>query len=377
MRYDVAVVGLGGMGSAILAHCAMHGAAVVGVEQFTRGHDLGSSSGKSRLIRKAYFENAAYVPLLQRAYDLWRKLERDAGADILQITGLLSVGEETSEIIVGTRRAAEEHGLPLEVLSREEVKARYPTLRMLDDEVAVFEVEGGVLNPERAIAAHLKMAEANGADARFGVAMAEWAAANGGGFEIRLTDGSRIEPRTLVLALGPWFERTLESLGVPVRIQRNVQAWFSPAVDAYDARRFPAFLLNRRGLPAPLYGFADFGVGVKAAFHGFGDITDVEHVDRTVDVARDIEPLVREMEQWMPGAAHTLREAKPCMYTLTPDADFVVDRHPLHPDLILCGGFSGHGFKFASVIGEIAADLALDGGTRHPIDFLSLRRFAR
>jgi sarcosine oxidase len=375
MSYDVAVVGLGGMGSAILAHCAARGASVIGLEQFARGHDLGSSSGKSRLIRKAYFENAAYVPLLRRAYELWRKLERNTGADILRITGVLTVGEEASDIIVGTRHAAREHDLPLHVWTPDEVKARYPTLQMLDDEFAVFEPDAGVLNPERAIEAHLKVAEANGAEMRFGIGMETWDALDAGGFDLRLTDGTRVNANRVVLTLGPWFKQTLESLGVPIRVQRNVQAWFSPASAAYNAERFPGFLLDRRGLPAPLYGFPDFGDGVKVAFHGFGDITDAEHLNRDIDHSRDIEPLVRATEAWMPGATQALRDAKPCMYTLTPDEHFVVDYHPLHEGLVLCGGFSGHGFKFASVIGEIGADLALAGGTGHPIDFLSLRRF--
>jgi glycine/D-amino acid oxidase-like deaminating enzyme len=160
-------------------------------------------------------------------------------------------------------------------------------------------------------------------------------------------------------------------------VQRNIQAWFAPGTHAYDAPGFPAFLLNRRGLPAPLYGFPDFGDGIKAAFHGLGDLTDAKHLDREIDPARDVKPAAQALEQWMPGAARTFREAKPCMYTLTPDENFVIDRHPEHENLILCGGFSGHGFKFAPVIGEIGADLALDGGSRHEVEFLSLRRFQR
>ena len=374
MGYDVAVVGLGGTGSAILAHCAARGASVIGLEQFGPAHDLGSSHGKTRMIRKAYFEDPAYVPLVLRAYELWRELERAAGDEILRITGLLSVGEETSEIIRGTRRAASRHDLPVESLSQREVKARYPTLELWKDEVALFEMDGGVLNPERAVRAHLKLAESNGAEMRFGVAMESWRASDKG-FELRLFDGAQIRASKLVLALGPWVQETLESLGVRVRVQRNIQAWFSPGTHAYDAPGFPAFLINRRGLPAPLYGFPDFGDGVKAAFHGCGDLTDAQQIDRHVDWPRDVEPIAKALEQWMPGATKTFREAKPCMYTLTPDENFVIDHHPNHADLILCGGFSGHGFKFAPIVGEIGADLVLDGGSRHGIEFLSLRRF--
>jgi sarcosine oxidase len=374
MSHDVAVVGLGGMGSAILARCAARGASVVGIEQFGAAHDRGASHGKTRMIRKAYFEDPAYVPLVLRAYELWRELERTSGEEILRMTGLLWVGAETSDIIRGTRRAAMEHELRIESLSPGEVKARYPTIELWKDEVVLFEPDGGVLHPERAVGAQLRIAKANGAEMRFGVAMKSWHA-NDKGFELKLSDGARISANKLVLTLGPWFQETLASIGVSLRVQRNTQAWFSPGIHAYDSPGFPAFLVDRPGLPAPLYGFPDFGDGIKAAFHGFGDLTEANHLNREIDLARDVEPVAQALEQWMPGAAGTFREATPCMYALTPDENFVIDRHPDHANLILCGGFSGHGFKFAPVVGEIGAELALDGGSRHEIEFLSLRRF--
>jgi sarcosine oxidase len=326
------------------------------------------------MIRKAYFEDPAYVPLVLRAYELWRKLEHEAGEELLRITGVLSIGAPGSEIISGTLRAADRHDLSVKAWTQQEVMKRYPSLQLLPDELAVFEQDGGVLDPERAVRAHLKVAEAAGAKLRFKTTIEGWESIDKG-VEINLADGTRIVTRSLVLALGPWFQQLLGSLGIPLRVQRNVQAWFSPATNAYDAGRFPGFLLNRAGLPAPLYGFPDFGDGVKAAFHGLGDLTRAEEVNREIDIARDVEPIVRAMEQWMPGATHTFREAKPCLYALTPDTHFVIDRHPAHANVILCGGFSGHGFKFAPVVGEIGAGLALEGGSRHQIDFLSLRRF--
>lgn len=371
MDYDVAVVGLGGMGSAILAHCSARGAKALGLEQFERGHALGASAGRTRLIRKAYFEDPAYVPLLHRAYDLWRELERASGEELLSITGLLTVGPEDSEIIQGTKRSAREHGLAVEALSREAVAERYPKLLLRDDEVGVFEPDGGVLKPERAIAAHLKIAEAHGAELRFETEMKSWRAA-GGGFELALSNGSSVSAGALVLSLGPWF---LEQ-GIPIRVQRNVQVWFEPQSDAYTAQNFAGFLLDRAGLPAALYGFPDFGDGVKAAFHGHGDFTAAHNLARDIDLQRDVEPVARALEEWMPGAAGKFRDAKVCMYALTADHHFVIDSHQEHPRLIVCGGFSGHGFKFAPVVGEIGADLALRGATEHPIGFLSLRRFA-
>jgi glycine/D-amino acid oxidase-like deaminating enzyme len=178
------------------------------------------------------------------------------------------------------------------------------------------------------------------------------------------------------IALAPL--RTVEDsfiicvLGVGVILFLAMNNW----MDLRHAGRW-AFLVNRRGLPAPLYGFPDFGDGIKAAFHGFGDLTEASHLDREIDLARDVAPVAQALERWMPGAAKTFREATPCMYALSPDENFVIDRHPEHTNLILCGGFSGHGFKFAPVVGEIAAGLALDGGSRHGIEFLSLRRFLR
>ncbi|MFZ1218284.1 MAG: N-methyl-L-tryptophan oxidase [Chthoniobacterales bacterium] len=374
MTYDVAIAGLGGIGSAIAAHCAARGASVVGLEQFGPTHDLGSSHGKSRMIRQAYFEDAAYVPLVLRSYELWRELERQTGEKLLRLTGVLSVGEESCEIISGTKRSAGEHGLRLETLSQRRIHERYPGLRLLPGEVGLFEPDGGVLDPERAVRAHLQIAQKAGAELRFEVSMSSWEA-TASGVAIRLGDGTELSAKTLILSLGPWFKKTMDALGAPLRIQRNVQAWFSPALASYNAGHFPAFLLDRAGLPAPLYGFPDFGDGVKAAFHGHGQITTADEVDREVHLEADVEPIAAAMEQWMPGAASNFREAKPCLYSLTPDGHFVIDRHPEHANVILCGGFSGHGFKFAPAIGEVAAELALDGRSRHRVDFLSLQRF--
>src|SRR3954468_11802004 len=225
MTFDVAVIGLGGMGSAIAAHCARRGASVLGLEQFGPVHDRGSSHGKSRMIRQAYFEDAAYVPLVLRSYELWRELEAKSAEQLLRITGVLSVGRGDSEIIAGTKRSAAEHGLRVEPLSKEQLRQRYPSLRPLSDEEALFEPDGGVLDPERAVGAHLKLAQAAGAHLRFQTSMQRWEATEGS-VTIHLDNAARLSARTLVLSLGPWFQETMGLLGVPLRVQRNVQAWF-------------------------------------------------------------------------------------------------------------------------------------------------------
>ena len=370
--FEVAVIGLGGIGRAALAHCAARGARVVGFEQFEATHERGSSTGRSRLIRKAYFEDPAYVPLLLRAYDLWRELEQASGAEILTLTGLLLVGKPYSPVITGAQRAAAEHDLALEILSGEEIQGRYPAVRVWPQEIGVSEPDGGVLVPERANAAHLRVATEAGAEAHFESAVIGWKK-RAAGYEITLADGRCFNARALVLTQGPWLAR---ALALPLRVQRNVQAWFAPLSGGFTPEKFPPFLLERAGLPAPLYGFPDFGSGIKVAFHAHGEWGEFAEFDRAIDPARDIAPIVAAMEQWIPGAAARFLEAKACPYTMTPDGHFVVDRHPEDERVIVCGGFSGHGFKFAPVIGEIAADLALTGTTRHDIRFLSARRFA-
>ena len=238
MMFDVAVAGLGGMGSAIAAHCASRGASTIGFDQFEPAHDFGASHGKSRMIRKAYFEDPAYVPLVLRAYELWGKLEEETGEELLRTTGVLSIGSPDSEIISGTLRAAYSHDLLVKAWSNQEIMKRYPALQLLPDELGVFEPDGAVLDPERSVRAHLKIAQSAGAKLHFQTTMEDWET-TGKRVEIRLNDGTRISARTLVLALGPWFKETLESLGVSIRVQRNVQAWFSPATNAYESGRFP------------------------------------------------------------------------------------------------------------------------------------------
>ncbi len=375
MTYDICVVGLGAIGSAIAEHCARRGARVIGLEQFSRGHELGSSAGRTRMIRQAYFEDPAYVPLVRRSYELWSRLEAESGENLLTLTGVLAVGKEESEIIVGTQRASEEHGVPIELLSAPEIVGRYPIFQLQADEVGILEPGGGVLQPERAIGTQLKAAQARGAELRFNSRMTGWQWRKEH-FEVALADGSIISAQQVVLAVGPWFQAEAATLGVRINVQRNVQVWFEAPGHAYAPDQMPAFLLDREGLPSPLYGFANFGEGVKVAFHGFGESVDPDEIDREVDQEKDIAPVTRALEPWMPGLPQNSLAAKICMYSLTPDQHFVIDRHPEYDRLLLCGGFSGHGFKFAPVIGEIAAEWLLDGETQHAIDFLSLHRFS-
>jgi monomeric sarcosine oxidase len=375
MKYDAVVLGLGGMGSAALAHIAKRGRRVLGIEQFTPAHDLGSSAGQSRIIRMAYYEDPAYVPLLRRAYELWTELERESAARLLDLCGILLVGGPDSRVLRGAAQSAHRHTIAIEALDRPEILRRFPLLRVREDERGLFEPNAGMVFPEAAIDAHLRVAERAGAEIRSETRALRYAA-QATGVRVEFADGSAVVARRLAVCAGPWLPELARELALPLRVQRNVQIWFEPATPAYGIDRFPAFFLDRAGAPAALYGFPDYGAGVKAALHGYGASTSAERLDRAV-CPTDVRAVAAALDDFLPGAAGTFRAGKACMYTLTPDEHFIIDTDPRDPRVVLAGGFSGHGFKFCSVVGEIVADLVIDGSTRHPIDFLRLERLIR
>ena len=367
------MVGLGGMGSASLATLAARGKRVLGIEAFARGHELGASAGRSRIVRKAYFEHAAYVPLLSRAYELWRELESASGAHVLTLPGVLMVGDAASAVLCGAFESARLHGILLKRLDAAALAARYPALRLRPGEIGFIEPEAGVVFPERAVAAQLARAEAHGADTIFATRVARFRS-EPDAVVLELAGGGEIRTERLALCAGPWLAQLSTGLELPIRVQRNVQIWFRPVVADFSLGRFPAFFLDRSGLPAPLYGFPDFGEGMKAALHGYGVTVSPDDLERAI-LPADIAAVRSALEDFMPGAAGEFVAGKACMYALTPDEHFILDVHPADPRIAVAGGFSGHGFKFAPVVGEIVADLLADGVTRHPIGFLRLDRF--
>jgi sarcosine oxidase len=356
--YDVAVIGLGGMGSAVLAHCARRGMRSIGYEQFTPGHDLGASSGQSRMIRKAYYEHPSYVPLLLRAYDAWRELERASNTELLHVTGLLMIGGEDSAVLRGAMQSASEYALPVEYLNASQGRGRFPMFCIRDNEYAVYEADGGYVVPEAAIQAHLGLALDAGAQMNYG----------------RAVDLDRVLEKAshVVVCAGPWLESM--GLGIPLEIERNVQHWFAPSGRQFSEGQCPAFLIEREGFAHPLYGFPNHGQGVKAAFHGSGQTTHANALDREVHDT-DIEPVRSALDSVLPGAAIDYVGGKACMYALTPDRHFVISSHPREPRIMVAGGFSGHGFKFVPVVGEMVADLIAGERIPFDIDFFSATRF--
>jgi sarcosine oxidase len=371
---DVVVLGLGGMGSAAAAHLARRGAKVVGVEQFTPAHDRGSSHGDSRVIRQAYFEDPSYVPLLRHAYDLWNDLERD-DPGIFRLTGGLMLGRPDADVVAGSLASAREHDLPHEVLDAAEIRRRFPNFNPYDDEIGLYEATSGYVRPERTVREHVRRAVAAGADLRFEERALAWEA-DDSGVRVSTTSGS-IEAERLVLAPGSWAPRLLADLDVPMRVTRQVVYWFRPGGDpaSYEPGRQPIFIWNRPGLHP--YGFPCLDgpeVGAKVGLHHHGGEVDPDHLDREVAQA-EVDHISGVMRELLPSLAGTFVRAVVCMYTTTPDEHFLIGLHPAHPNVAVAAGFSGHGFKFVPVVGEVLADLVVEGATHHPIGLFDPTRF--
>ena len=350
--YDVIVAGLGAMGSSTAAHLARRGKKVLGLERWIPGHTNGSSHGDSRIIREMYFEHPMYVPLLQRAYELWEGL-----GPVLNLSGGLMIGPEDGMLVTGTLRSAREHSLAYEILSAADIKKRYPDFEVRSDLIAVLDPRAGWLDPEKCNALHLKTAARYGADLHFEEPLISWEATDTG-----VIVNSKYEAEHLVLCMGA---RTKD---VPLEIERQVVVWFdrhyTTPIWAYEFT--PGYIS---------YGFPELERGVKASIMHLGKIfSGADDVDRIVrdeeveDVRRAVDPVLPDLSK------ARVRETGTCIFTNTRDHDFVIDFHPESDRVIISSACSGHGFKFASVVGEIQADLVTEGRSRFDLTPFRLSR---
>lgn len=374
--YDDIVVGLGAMGSAAAYHLALRGRRVLGLEQFEPGHDRGSSHGGTRMIRQSYFEDPSYVPLVLRSYQLWRGLEEAVGESLLEITGGLYLGPDGCRTVSGARESARRWGLPHEMLDAAEIRRRFPAFAPADGTVGLLEPEAGFLRPERAVLAHVTAARAAGAEIRTGDQVTFWEPTRDGGVWVRTTSGTFRAARLLVTS-GAWAPVLLKARWLPLQVERQVQYWFRPADPAapYAVGAFPCWIWEHDGVQA--YGFpAVDGAAPKVGLFRQGTPTTAVTVDRTVH-----EEEVAQMRSYLAGtlpalATGSLEDAGTCLYTTSPDEHFVIGAHPQAAQVIFATGFSGHGFKFAPVVGEILADLAIDGTTQHDCSLFAPDRFS-
>jgi sarcosine oxidase len=367
--YDVAVVGLGAMGSHTALELATRGRRVLGIDRHRPPHTLGSTHGRTRIIREAYFEEPLYVPIVQRAYDLWRRLEERSGARLLTVTGGLMLGASDSEVVVGARASAVEHGLPYEELSARQVRERFPAYAVPDEHEAILEPRAGFLEPEAAVEATLALAAAAGAELRFDEPVRELE-----GNALRTARGTYVADR-VVVAAGPWLPELVPGLAALFTAARQPLLWLDPQEPAlFTPERFPVFVWEWKPGWA-FYGFPDVGDGFKAAVHHHGEPTTPDTVDRRL--RPDDEEAIRELvRRFFPAGDGELRESAVCLYTNTPDEHFVIDRLPDDERVLVASPCSGHGFKFAPAVGEILADLATGESPRFDLAPFALRRFA-
>ena len=371
--YDAIVIGAGGMGSAALYHLAKRGLRPLGLERFAVPHEMGSSHGLTRIIRLAFHEGPGYVPFGRRAYELWRELEQRAGERLLRVTGSVHAGVPGSAGFEDTLRACVEQDVPHSALTSAELSARFPGYGLPPDMMAVVQPDGGFLAPERCVAAHADAARSLGAEIREGERVLEWNA-SAGGVRVR-TERGAYEAGALVVAAGAWAGRLLPDLDGVAVPERQAVAWFELEDAALFApERFPVFIVTLDG--EEYYGFPEFGApGFKVGkFHHDGESADPDALDRSWR-AQDEEMLRDFARRCFPKAAGRMLRMSVCMFTNSPDRHFIIGKHPQWPQVSFAAGFSGHGFKFCSVVGEVMADLAQRGETRHDIAPFDPARF--
>src|SRR5688500_17331681 len=355
--YDVAILGLGAMGSAAAYHLARRGANVLGSDQFDPPHTSGSSHGETRVIREAYFEHPSYVPLVQRAYELWTELEQDASEDLYLKTGGIMLGAPGSTVASGAIQSAREHHLEHEVLDSAAIQQRFPGLNPRPEMIGVLEPRAGILYPEKCVAAQLKVAGILGAVLRTNEKVVAWKA-TADHVTIRTTIGE-YSARELIISAGAWLPELFPHFARALTIERQVLLWFKALDDAlFRPDRFPIHLWEYEP-DKMFYGFPDLGSGVKVAFHHQGEVVLPDEVNRTVN-ERDIGSMRGLLERYLPEANGEFLRGTVCIYTNTPDGHFILDHHPQSKNVIIASPCSGHGFKFASAVGEVLCKMALE-----------------
>lgn len=371
-HYDVIVIGVGGMGSAATYHLAKQGHDVLGLEQFNIPHQRGSSHGLTRIIRKAYSEGAAYVPLLNRSYELWEELAEESGRDLLYQTGSIAAGRPDEKNFNGAIEACEKHDLPYEVLSSGELAERHPGFQLPDDFEAVYQPGGGFLASDQCLIAHVEQAFEHGGEIHPREGVTGWEVRSNG-VHVETEERSYTADR-IVISAGAWAQELIEELRGNATPERNVIGWFQPTEpDHFTPENFPVFTATFD--EGPYFGFPTFEVpGFKIGrHHHLEEETTPESMDRTPR-PKDEAVLRDAVEEYFPTGAGPTMQLTTCMYTNSPDEQFIIDTHPEFPEVVVAAGFSGHGYKFCSVVGEILSDLALDGETSHPIEMFSFDR---
>ncbi|AOO81413.1 N-methyl-L-tryptophan oxidase [Bosea vaviloviae] len=373
--YDVIVAGVGAMGSAACWHLAKRGLKVLGLERFDLGHAMGSSHGLNRIIRLAYFEGSHYVPIVRRAHELWRTTGDEAGMKLLHVTGSIDLAPEGAGPVESSLQSCLDHGLVHERLDGREIARRFPAFQLPEGHVGLWQPDGGFVASEKAIYAHVGLAQARGAEIRTGEPMLDWAPTAQGGVVVRTERGTYSAGR-LVITSGGWIADAVPALASKVSTVRQAIGWFTTRrPELFREGAFPVFILSVE--EGAFYGFPLYEhPGFKLGGPHFGrEPMDPRDDDRTPS-PRQV-ALIREcLRRYIPDAAGDPLTLKGCVYTVSPDEDFIIDAVPGVPQAVFASCCSGHGFKFASAIGEILADLSTSGQSAFDLTPFSLDRLA-
>jgi sarcosine oxidase len=378
--FDAIVIGVGSMGSAACYFLAQRGYKVLGLDQFDVPHEQGAHTGQSRLIRKAYFEHPDYVPLMNRAYENWKSLENETGTQLYYRTGLAYFGKPDHEIMKGIKKSASLYNISIETIDTSAAAKRFPAFTIPDGFEILFEPDAGFVRPEKTVSLYVQQAINKGAKIHTKEKVTEWKK-NGKGITV-VTNKDTYYANKLIITAGAWAGKVIPGLADKIKITRQFIAWIKPKKEKdFLINNFPCWLLADDLQPGAYYGFPfldneTFGepAGLKIAYHYPGLITDPDNVNRQLD-AGDMKDINYVLDKYLPDAFESLNSFKTCLYANSPDEDFIIDKLPGYDDVIIACGFSGHGFKFVPVVGEILADLAIDGVTKLPIDFLNVKRF--
>lgn len=370
--YDAIVLGTGGVGSAALHYLAARGAKVLGIDRFSTPHDRGSTHGQTRLIRMAYYEHPDYVPLLKRAYQLWSDLEHLSGKKLYHECGILQVSPAEGSVYPGVLASAEQHDLKVEPLTPSEVTSRFPGFKITDDLKAVFEPRSGYLMVEDCVSAYIDSARSSGAEIHSDESVLSWKP-SGQGVEVA-TDLATYQAASLIITAGSWTNDFLADLGIDLAVVRKSLYWFETDSPFYFEEQGGVGFIYETSI-GNFYGFPQLNqLGVKVAEHTGGwPVTDPLTISREED-PRETDRVLNFLGEYLPGVSNRKQHFATCLYTLSPDRRFIVDRHPEYPQVSFAAGLSGHGYKFASVLGEVLTDWALTGTTTLPIQFLNLSR---
>lgn len=373
-HYDCILIGLGAMGSSTAYHLACRKKKVLGIEQFNCAHAFGSSHGETRLIRKAYFEHPDYVPLLEKSYERWEELEKRSRKKLLHQTGLVIFGDpQQSEVIKGVRLSSKRYGIPVEEWRSDVICKRFPQAKVPESYWGLFEPTGGYLEVENCVQTFCEQASELGAHLKFNEKVISWKNTPGG-FEVK-TGTETYESEKLVITAGPWTASFLKEYSSYFKVHRAPLFWFDSQGQFKKENKVPCFAFDTpEGF---FYGFTESGNQVKMALHrALAEVANPEKEDREIGLS-ELEPMKNFVSRFFPNLDPKPSQSALCFYTQSPDSHFILDEVPHEKGAFFAGGFSGHGFKFSSLVGEVLADWVCEGKTNHPVEFLRMRRLSK